>query len=100
MFSPMLDREKVLRIAHLARLELSDEEVTYYQKTLGQTLDYVAQLSELDTDNVSHVRHVPTDVVAFRDDRAIAFKGREHLLDNAPDKVAGCFLLPAIIDRD
>ena len=44
------------------------------------------------------MRHIPTDVVAFREDKAIAFPNMTGLMDNAPAAEANQFLLPAILD--
>ena len=93
----MLTREEVLKIAKLARLQLSDEEVSSYQKRLGRVLDYVKELDSLETPK-DFVRHIPRDAVAFREDRAVAFSGQKSLLANAPATDADCFLLPSIME--
>lgn len=48
----MIDLEQVRKVAHLARLELTPEEEQRLPSQLSAILDYVEQLSELDTDNV------------------------------------------------
>ncbi len=49
----MLTKEEVKHIAHLARIELSEQEVEKYQKQLGRVLDYVNQLKEVETSGVA-----------------------------------------------
>ena len=96
----MLTREEVLKIAKLARLELSEMEVISYQKRLGRVLDYVKELNLLETPKEAFVRHVPRDAMAFREDRSVPFTGQKTLLENAPETDQNCFLLPAIMDND
>jgi aspartyl-tRNA(Asn)/glutamyl-tRNA(Gln) amidotransferase subunit C len=95
----MLSREEVLKIAKLARLELTEKEVAAYQKKLGRVLEYVKELNAVETPK-EFVRHVPRDAVAFREDRAVNFTNQKGLLENAPATEANCFLLPAIMEGD
>lgn len=99
MVPPMLTKEEVLKIAKLARLSLTDEEVSQYQTRLGRVLDHIKDLSALKTPN-EIVRHVPKDAVSFREDRAVAFAGTKSILGNAPASEADSFLLPPILEND
>jgi aspartyl-tRNA(Asn)/glutamyl-tRNA(Gln) amidotransferase subunit C len=47
-----LTREDVLKLARLARLDLTDEEVEEYRRELSEVLQYVAQLDQVDTDGL------------------------------------------------
>jgi aspartyl-tRNA(Asn)/glutamyl-tRNA(Gln) amidotransferase subunit C len=101
MLSRMLSREEVLKIAKLARLQLTEEEVASYQKKLGRVLDYVTELKSIETPkDAAFVRHIPRDAVAFREDKAVNFAGQKALLENAPATEGNCFLLPAIMEGD
>ena len=95
-----LNREEVLKIAKLARLELTDEEVGFYQKRLARVLDYMEELNGVQTPNEALVRHVPKDAVSFREDRALPFAGTKNLLDNAPATQENSFLLPPIVEHE
>jgi aspartyl-tRNA(Asn)/glutamyl-tRNA(Gln) amidotransferase subunit C len=100
MVWPMLSREDVLKIAHLARLKLTDAEVETYRERMGRVLDYFNELKELKTPSDSFVKHVPRDSVAFREDVAIPFTDGEALLKNAPEVEENQFLLPPVMERD
>ena len=95
----MLSREEVLRIAQLARLELTEEEVKLYQNRLGRVLDYIQELREVSTPENAFVRHVPKDCVFFRADHPVAFKNPEILLVNSPALEGNHFLLPQIVEH-
>jgi aspartyl-tRNA(Asn)/glutamyl-tRNA(Gln) amidotransferase subunit C len=93
-----LSREDVKRIAELARLELTTEELDLFTKQLGDILTYVEQIGSLDTAGVSPTSQVlnrPVD----RDDVIDATLTRPELLDNAPDAAteAGLFKVPRVI---
>ena len=93
-----LSRQDVQRIADLARLELSEEELDLFTRQLGDILTYVEQIRALDTTGVvptSQVLNRPVD----RDDVPAPTLSREDLLRNAPDAAleAGMFKVPRVI---
>ena len=93
-----LSRQEVQRIADLARLELSAEELDLFTRQLGDILTYVEQIRALDTTGVaptSQVLNRPVD----RDDVPADTLSREDLLRNAPDAAieAGLFKVPRVI---
>ncbi len=96
----MFSREEVLRIAKLARLSLSDEEVERYQRQLGRVLDYVKELQQVPTEAEGFVKHIPRDAVAFRGDKMLPFAGTRALLENAPSLEEDGFLLPTVVEHE
>ena len=54
----MIDREQVLHVARLARLQLSEDEVTRMTGELSAILDHIEKISELDLDGVPPTTHV------------------------------------------
>lgn len=95
-----LERDEILKIARLARLELKEDEVALYQERLGRVLGYVRELNEVQTEKNATVKHIPRDAVSVREDRAIEFTNRDALLKNAPAQVEDHFLVPAVIEQD
>jgi len=92
-----LARETVLKVASLARLELTDAEVELFGGQLGAILDYVAQLDELDVSSVEPMVHVEDVTNVFRDDVVQPSLPRADALANAPSTDGRCFLVPAIL---
>ena len=93
-----LKREDVQRIAELARLELSRDELELFTRQLGDILTYVEQIRALDTTGVaptSQVLNRPVD----REDEPQPALSREELMRNAPDAApeAGLFKVPRVI---
>ena len=89
--------EEVEHVAHLARLYLSAEEVEAYTKQLGEILDYVAELQELDTKDVAPMSHALSLVNAMRDDKVEGSLPNEEALANGPETEEGAFVVPRII---
>ena len=93
-----LKREDVQRIAELARLELSPDELELFTRQLGDILTYVEQIRALDTTGVaptSQVLNRPVD----REDTLQPTLSREDLMRNAPEPAAeaGLFKVPRVI---
>lgn len=94
----MLSRSDVERIAELARLELTNEEVELFTRQLGDILGYVEQIQALDTTGVAATSHVVNRPIERPDLTAETLPRREALA-NAPDAAseAGLFKVPRVI---
>lgn len=93
-----LTRQEVEKVALLARLKLSDEELEHFTEQLSQIVAYVDQLAELDTESVEPLAH-PLDVTnVFREDEEQPSIDREQALANAPKRDAEFFLVPPVLD--
>jgi aspartyl-tRNA(Asn)/glutamyl-tRNA(Gln) amidotransferase subunit C len=91
----MIDREQVLHVARLARLELSDEEVTKISGELSNILEHIEKLGELDLDGVPPTSHVVDVPNALRPDEPRPCLPREVALAQAPDVADGGFRVPS-----
>ncbi|MGB2924383.1 MAG: Asp-tRNA(Asn)/Glu-tRNA(Gln) amidotransferase subunit GatC [Limnothrix sp.] len=93
----MIDLEQVRKVAHLARLELTPEEENVLPGQLSGILDYVEQLSELDTEGVPPTTRAIDVSNIFRKDVQKTFGDREALLENAPEREDDYFRVPKIM---
>ena len=93
-----LTRQDVQRIADLARLELTAEELDLFTRQLGDILTYVEQIRALDTTGVAPTSQVLNRPVE-REDVPAPTLSRADLLGNAPDAAteAGLFKVPRVI---
>lgn len=89
----------VRKVAMLARLALSDEDVAMFTRQLGDILDYVHKLNELDVQGVEPMAHAVDLANVFRRDEAVAAMGAESVLANAPKRRRGFFLVPKVLDQ-
>ncbi len=89
---------QVERIAQLARLALSKDEIDALTSEMDAILGYVDKLNELDTDHIMPTAHAVPMENAFRADTARPSFGTEKALQNAPKASEDCFLVPKIIE--
>lgn len=87
----------VKKIAKLARLRLTDDEVKLYGGQLTKILDSMAELAALDTSKVPPTTSVLGVTDVTREDEPRPFDGRERLLENAPDRDGPYFKVRKVI---
>lgn len=93
-----LTSEQVKHIAQLANLTLTPSEIKKFQKQLSETLDYVSQLSKVDTKNIKPTSHVTGLENVFREDEVLSSLSQEEILSGAKNKVNGFFKTKAILE--
>ena len=91
----MIDRDQVLHVAKLARLELSEDEVEKMAHELSGILDHVDRISELDLEGVEPTSHVVQLENVWRADEPEPGLPRERALEPAPDPADGAFRVPS-----
>jgi aspartyl-tRNA(Asn)/glutamyl-tRNA(Gln) amidotransferase subunit C len=84
----MLERDQVLHVARLARLELSDEEVRRMAAELSKVLEHIERIRELDLEQVPPTSHVVDVVNALRADEPRPCLPVERALQAAPEPVS------------
>lgn len=93
-----LSPEEVEKIASLARLAVSGQDISAYAKELSAILDLVEQMNSIDTDGVMPMAH-PLDLAQrLRADAVTESDQRESLQKNAPRVEAGLYLVPKVIE--
>ncbi len=94
----MIDLEQVRKVAHLARLELAPDEEGQFTTQLNSILEYVEQLSELDTTDVEPTTRAIEVSNITRPDQLETFSDRASLLANAPDREDDFIKVPKILE--
>jgi aspartyl-tRNA(Asn)/glutamyl-tRNA(Gln) amidotransferase subunit C len=93
-----LQREEVEKIAHLARISLSEADIPLYTQNLSNILALVEQMNHIDTTGIIPMAH-PLDATArLRPDIVTETNQREHFQVNAPQTEAGLYLVPKVIE--
>ena len=95
----LIDEKITLKIASLAKLELTDIEIKEYSKDLTNILKWMEELKEVDVINVQPVTSVTKNELYEREDSA--YKNtveQEKILLNAPEKVGKYFTVPKVIE--
>lgn len=91
----MIDREQVLHVARLARLELTEDEVAKMSEELSAVLGHIEKIGELDLHGVSPTTHVVEVSNALRPDVVAPSLPREVALESAPAVADGGFRVPS-----
>ena len=87
------------KVAHLARLELTEDEAVHYGEQLERVLDYMDTLSKLDIHGVEPTSHaLPVSDVVRIDASRPSFSQAEAL-SNAPKSVLDQFQIPKVIEE-
>ena len=92
-----ISREEVEKVSLLGRLILSDDELDKMTAQLGQILQYMDLLAEVDTDGVEPMAHALDVSDVFRSDRARPSLDRRQALANAPHCDDECYRVPAVL---
>jgi aspartyl-tRNA(Asn)/glutamyl-tRNA(Gln) amidotransferase subunit C len=91
----MIDRDEVLHVARLARLQLAEGEIEPLARELSAVLDHIAKISELDLDGVPPTSHVVEVTGALRADEPRPSLPREVALAQAPAVSGDGFSVPS-----
>ena len=94
-----ITRNEVEKVAHLARLELSEHEINNHAKQLEKILDYIKQLEKIDTDDVACTTRAIEVTNVFRKDEKIISECTKELLELGPSTENKYFKVPKIINE-
>lgn len=93
-----IGREQVERMARLAKINLSEEEIVMFEKEMDDVITLADQLNTLnlgDTPTTTHA--VPVENV-YREDICTPSYDREKILQNAPEQDGECYVVPQVVD--
>ena len=93
-----LSHNEVRRIAELAKLDLTDDEVSLYAGQLSHILQYFESLKEVDTSHIAPTASVLPLKNVFRPDIAATPLTPEEVIRNAPDSLGNQFFVSAVLE--
>jgi len=93
-----VDKNTLHKLAHLARLEMKEEDEPSMLKDLNEILTWVEQLNEVDTDGVEPLTNMSHEVNVFRDDEVGEHLDHDKALKNAPKKDKDFFRVPKFLN--
>ena len=94
-----IDKETVEKVAHLARLELSETEKQDMIQDMSKILDFMAKLNELDTTGVEPLVYMTDGANVLREDAVKQTITHEEALQNAPKHDDDYFLVAKVIEK-
>lgn len=93
-----LDKNDVEKIAHLARLDIAEEAIPGYAKSLSNILELVEQMDAVDTDNIAPMAHPHDAHQRLREDVVTEENQRDHFQEIAPQVENSLYLVPRVIE--
>ncbi|MCB9029469.1 MAG: Asp-tRNA(Asn)/Glu-tRNA(Gln) amidotransferase subunit GatC [Deltaproteobacteria bacterium] len=96
----MISKEEVFKIAHLARMAITDAQAEHFSKELSSIFEHIQKLNELDVSDVEPMTHVHGVFNVFREDQVEPSLEIQEVLKNAPDVNGQFFRVPIIKDHD
>lgn len=93
-----ITKDIVEKIARLARLKLTDAEVDKFGPQLDGILKWMAQLDEVNTDNVAPLANVVNTPLKLRKDEVTDGDCADKVLANAPEETQGFFVVPKVVE--
>ena len=93
-----IDKRLVKKIATLSRIKIQEKEVEKFSKELSKIITWVEKLNEVETKNITPIAN-PSDIkIPLRKDEINDGKIEDKVLENAPEKKAGYFIVPKVVD--
>lgn len=93
-----LTQEQVRRIAHLARIEISDAEADATRDQLNGIFALIEEMQAVDTQGVAPMAHAQEVAQRLREDRVTETDQRADFQAIAPETEAGLYLVPKVIE--
>ena len=92
-----ITKDEVLHVADLARLDLDEASIDKFAGQIGNILEYVAKLNEVNTEGIRPTSHAISITNVFREDQQRQPLDRDKALANAPEKEDGNFVVPKVV---
>lgn len=93
-----LDNKTVAKVARLARLKMTDDELAKYGPQLNNIMGMIDQLSEVNTDNVEPLASPVQIALKQREDVVNDGGIQDDVLANAPETLEGFYVVPKIVE--
>jgi len=94
----IISKDDVLKVAHLARIELSREELDLFSGQLESVLEFIEKLKKADISSVQPMSHILDIQNVLRADIPRESLPNALVLKNAPESLKGHFRVPKVIE--
>ena len=93
-----IDKETLLKIAHLARLEFDEKDAEKMMQDMTNMVNFVEKLNEVDTTGIEPLTTMSHEINALREDEVKSHLPHDEALKNAPKKDADFFRVPKVLE--
>ena len=95
-----IDKDHILKLADLANLTLTEEEIDSYKNDINRVLELISEINEVDTTGVEPLYNVLEEFAEVRDDKQKITTSRDDAIKNAPDTDGVHFQVPLTIKHN
>jgi aspartyl-tRNA(Asn)/glutamyl-tRNA(Gln) amidotransferase subunit C len=93
-----MDKETTAKVARLARIKVTDEQIERYSPQLSTILEWIEQLSEVDTNNTEPLPSPVNIDLRLRKDEVTDGGYASDVLANAPEEMEDFFVVPKVVE--
>jgi len=90
--------DEIKKIAHLARIKITEEEANATIKKLSGILNLIEEMQKVETTNISPMSHAQSVTQRLRDDIVTEINQTEKLQKIAPEVNGGLYIVPQVIE--
>jgi len=93
-----VDKQTVTKIAKLSRISIADSEKEKFATEISSILNWIEQLQEVDTDNITEMAGVGDYTLRSRKDEINDGNIQADVLKNAPESAFDCYVVPKVVE--
>ena len=93
-----IDKDTVAKVSNLARIKINNDQLSKISNELESVIEWIDTLNEVNTDGVEPIANVSGQKLPLREDKVTDGGYSEKILNNAPEKESGFFVVPKVVE--
>ena len=93
-----IDKDIVAKVSNLARIKINNDQLSTISNELESVIEWIDTLNEVKTDGVEPIANVSGQKLPLREDKVTDGGYSEKILNNAPEKESGFFVVPKVVE--
>ena len=93
-----IDKDIVAKVSNLARIKINNDQLITISNELESVIEWIDTLNEVNTDGVEPIANVSGQKLPLREDKVTDGGYSEKILNNAPEKESGFFVVPKVVE--
>jgi len=93
-----IDKDIVTKVSNLARIKINNDQLSTISNELESVIEWIDTLNEVNTDGLEPIANVSGQKLPLREDKVTDGGYSEKILNNAPEKESGFFVVPKVVE--
>ena len=93
-----IDKDIVTKVSNLARIKINNDQLSTISNELESVIEWIDTLNEVNTNGVEPIANVSGQKLPLREDKVTDGGYSEKILNNAPEKESGFFVVPKVVE--